>query len=446
MKHLLPLVLLALPTVAPSQRGNADEPPDLSGVEAVFRDLHDLPGAAIVIVPGRAPLILLKGSHDQDVPVTDQSLVPLGVLSRQLFADALQEKLRRDLAEVHALSLGLESLSAAELLRGSDRLPDYLAWPGGNMGKVPAMDREALLHCAQVAADARSRFVVSRGMSELVILESLLRGDRIPDLPSALRTALAPHVPGLDPRDLRELSEAEKKLVIRGTRAPVDIAGAEPAAARLVLPVRALAEWMAWRMKDPSGLVTGERAGRTWEVGDSTAEDPVQTWTMFSGSTGSATIQTYPKERTMLVVAGLYGHAVHQLGAALRSALYGDRELYSEAFEMLDVDDQFERRVDLTSLAGASWVSEGGAMTVKVTGDTLTFRDAGGNEYRADSILAPTENAWDMDLHTGSDGTEHRVILVLDQDPRRSLRMVWVRRTKENGTFPSYFVLTPKDG
>lgn len=147
--------------------------PDLGPLRAAFRALPgDAPRVAIAVVPGRDPVVLARGKDAGGREVGESMLVPLGAASRLLVADALWHGKRVD--------------------------------PG-----------VALLQCATIAGRADRMFrMTTAGMAEIALLKPLLLDDRAPDLATALRLHLAPHVPGLEPRDVRALGDRDGTRVL----------------------------------------------------------------------------------------------------------------------------------------------------------------------------------------------------------------------------------------
>jgi len=430
-------VLLGLPA---ANLAAQDPGPDLSAVADAFRGIGgDDPRVAIVTVPGREPLLLMGGSTAAGEPVTAGSLVALGDTSRQLFADALRATMGEDLAQVEGMKVGNEKVTIQDLLAGCPQIPDHGIWPGDPFAEPRALEPEEVRRCAAVAEDADVTFELRAGVAELVLLEAHLMGDRLPDLPTALRTALAPRIPGFDPRDARDLGAAERTLIVNADGAV--LAGAEPRALRLVVPVSALAQWARWRMDDPGGLLNGPRGGGTHTL---TGWPDLEPWRLRSSSIAELQIHALPQEGAALITSGMTRTDETRLFLPLVEALAGPPEEPEGWNSVIGLGGRAVRpRPDFSKFGTETWTD--GDITIETSEWKLALRTANGESIGAATVKHPTSRSADVALGPAPNGSSNRLVLVLDDEPERKLRVVWVQRTQKHGTLTRYLELTPAD-
>lgn len=430
--------------------------PDLDPLRAAFRGMAgDAPRVAIAVLPGGAPTILGAGRDARGADADGQSLLPLGGACRLLVADALEHGLRVDRDRVVA-EAGSAALTVGELLAGTVWLPDWFAWQA--VERAP--DRAALLQCAAIAAAAKRAFHTGCcGMAEVVLLEPLLlepllRGGRAPDLGTALRVHLAPHVPGLDPRDARALG-AELGRVLQpaaGAAAGISLAAAEPAALRLVLTAKEIASWWQWRLQRELPPATGPRTGRVEDVAGHAGR---RRWQFHARGPAVVRIVVYADAgeereglaaaRGALLVFDEGSASTDPLCKAFEQCLFGPPQAVEEIARFggrAVIADPF------APLRDTSWVLRDGGeelgIEVRGTGRSGLRLRTGERVLHSRLAWRTRDAGWDVELGTDADGAEHRLVLHHRAGPAPELHAVWQRSRTDAFAVPRPLVFVPE--
>jgi len=317
------------------------------------------PTVVIAVVDGEEPVILCRGTDTGGKPVAPLTYTPIGSLARLLVADALHVKLEGKLDVAAGVTVGSMQPTVLELLQGSDALPDYWDWRSDSKTQSVA----ALLSCADVAADAGFKFDWGpAGVAELMLLEKLFLGENADDWRPFLRVTLAPRVSGLDPRDAADdLAEGKgTSISLSSTIAQ----RARPAALRLMVTAKDLANWWQWRLRAPMPLWEGFRMGHRGEV---PRRDGITVWRFedFGTTPVKSLAITYPQHRSGILCVSVgppkwVPGRDSALAAGFEADLFGP--LGDVAAPMFGGRAGRDARPPLAALKGKRWTSGAGAL------------------------------------------------------------------------------------